>query len=177
MQNRHRRPRGACNLEGAVDHRRYEPRYAAAEFGRRAERVREDALQLGDRVAVAVHAQGTSALEGNEPAQLVEPEDVVGVAVGIDHRVDARQLLRQRLAAQVRSGVDEHLGAVIVCHHDRGAEAPVFRGRRLAHAAGAADHRDALRGAGAKERDAHAQGLTMRLEPFRVASTYFMRSS
>ena len=128
-------------------------------------------------MAIAVDGERPAAPQGDEAPQLVQAEDVVRVTVGVDDRVDARQPLRKRLAPQVGRRVHQHLRPIVVGHDDGGAESLVFGRRRLADGAGAPDHRDALRSAGAEERDAHAQGVTMREGPFFEASIYFARSS
>ncbi len=52
-----------------------------------------------------------SALAKNSEAerpQIVQPEDVVSVSVGVENGVDARQLVSQCLFAKVRAGVNQH---------------------------------------------------------------------
>ena len=59
---------------------------------------------------------------GVEAAQVVEAEDVVGVGVGDEDRVEATEFRPQGLVAQVGGGVDENLAALGL----RGVEGDVF---------------------------------------------------
>ena len=56
------------------------------------------------RVAVARHR---AALQRVEPPHVVDAEDVIGVAVREEDRVDAADVVAQRLRAQVGPGVDQ----------------------------------------------------------------------
>ena len=119
-----------------------------------AEGVLEDALDdvggfvvgVDGEIAVGVKAEGT---------EIVEAEDVVGVAVGVEHGVDAADALAQGLGVEVRAGVDED-GVLVVGEADGRAGAPVARisvGRdgRGADRAVAAERGHAHRGAGAQK--------------------------
>ena len=173
----HGNPGRTGDVEGTIHHGRHQSRNATPEFGWRTERVPEDAPEFVDRVAIAVDGERPAAPQGDEAPQLVEAEDVVRMTVGVDDRVDARQPLRQRLAAQVWRRVHQHLRPIVVGDDDGGTESLVFGRRRLADGTAAANHRNSLRRARAEKRDAHAQGVTMREGPFFEASTYFIRNS
>ena len=99
----------------------------------RLEGIREDAPQVGQRPLVAVE-RDRPLLQRVEAPQLVEAEDVVGVAVRVEHRVDAGQLEAQGLGPQVRGGVDQDRGAAGQADEDRrpraGCRADRSTGRR-----------------------------------------------
>ena len=71
------------------------------------------------------------------------PEDVIGVAVREEDRVDAADAVAQRLGAQVGTGVDEHAGAGRL-DEDRRPQPRVARVGGAARGAVAADHRHAV---------------------------------
>ena len=96
-----------------------------------------------------------------EAPDIVDAEDVVGVAVGEDDRVDASNAVGQRLLAQIGSGIHQHRRAIVELHEDRRPQAAVARVGRLARAAVAADHRHAARRSGSEKSD--RQGSMIRL--------------
>ena len=71
-------------------------------------------------------------------AQIVDAVEVVGVRVGVEHAVDARQLLAQGLAAKIGAGVDLPALAADI-EPGAATAAAVFRVGAGAHGAGAAD--------------------------------------
>ena len=70
-------------------------------------------------------------LQRVEAADLVEPEDVIGVAVREEDGVDAADAERQRLRAQVGSGIDQQRVPVVGLDEDRRAPAPIARIGRI----------------------------------------------
>ena len=74
---------------------------------------------------VGVDGQIVLAAEA-ERAQVVEAQDVVGVAVGVEDGVDAPDFFAQGLRVEVRAGVDED-GVAVVVDADGGACAAVVR--------------------------------------------------
>ncbi len=96
-------------------------------------------------------------LQKVERAQIVEAQDVVGVAVSKQHRVDAREARAQGLLAEIGPRVDDHAMAV-PAQRDRGPQSPVARVVRVAHRARAADRRDAHTRARAQHRDGQPLG-------------------
>ena len=108
-------------------------------------------------------ARHRALLQRIEPADFVEAEDVIGVAVREDHRVHAPKTEPQRLRAQVRPRVHQDGLPVVGFDVDGRAGARVARIWRRAGRAVAADHRHAVRRAGAQEGDLH--GWMMRVSP------------
>ena len=111
------------------------------------------------RMSASVRASPKQAI-GGAAAQLIAPdfveaEDVVGVAVREEDRVHAADVVRQRLRAQVGPGVDQQLPAIVGRRSARTGAAAVARIGGPADGAVAADHRHAVRRAGAEKRDLH----------------------
>ena len=129
--------------ERAGDGERAQARHAAAARGALAEDVAEGPAKIGEGGRVAETGDGL-ALQHVEPPHLVEAEDVVGVAVREQDRVDAGEPEAQRLRAQVGRRVHEHLEPVVELDEDRRAPAPVARVVGPARGALAADHRHAV---------------------------------
>jgi hypothetical protein len=86
---------------------------------------------------------------------------VIGVAVREEDRIDAIDLVRERLRAQIRARVDEQPKVIVGLDENRRTHSPVARIVRLARGTVAADHRHAARGASAEESD--LQGSMIRL--------------
>jgi hypothetical protein len=109
---------------------------------------------------------------------------MVGVGVCEENRVDAADVVRERLLPQIGGRVDENgadiarvgrFGTVVGrFDQDRGPGAAIPRIGRAAHGAVAADGWYALRCTAAKDRD--SQGVMMRFPP-PLASTNRSRSS
>ncbi len=95
-----------------------------------------------------------AALDPVEAPDIVQPEDVIGVAVREEDRIDALDAGGERLLPEVRRSVDEDRGVTGHIEVDRRAQTRVSRIGRAAHVAGAADHGHAGRGPGTEERDA-----------------------
>ncbi len=150
VPQRHRDDAAAGDLEGRIDHVEIDLGQAAA--GRRLgiEDVRKCPADLVDRLSISV-ARDAAVLDGVEPPHVVETEDMVCVAVCEEHRVHTRQVVPQRLRAQVRRGVDQDARTVRQRHVDRRPRALIVRIGGRAHGARAADHRHAVAGAGAQE--------------------------
>ncbi len=83
------------------------------------EDVLEDALDGGHGLRRGVDRNG-ALLPEIERAHVVQAHDVVGVGVGEEHRIQMVDARAQRLSAEIRRGVDEHV-APLVAHQDRGA--------------------------------------------------------
>ena len=97
-----------------------------------------------------------------EAPHLVEAEDVIGVAVREEDRVDARDAVRQRLLRADRwpcrpAPMRTPPSGRVDLEEDRRAGAAIARIGRPADGAVAADHRHAVRRAGAEKRDPKAQ--------------------
>ncbi len=119
-----------------------------------AEGVVEDALDGVCGLVVGVDGKAVRDLEA-EGAKVVEAEDVVGVAVGVEDGVDVADVLADGLGVEVRAGVDED-DVVVVGEAERGAGAAIarvsiWRNGRGADGAVAAQRRDTHGGAGAEE--------------------------
>ena len=87
-----------------------------------------------------------------ETADLVEPEDVIRVAVREDDCVHAGEAVRERLLPEIRRGVHQDRRVSRYVDVDRRAQPLVARIGRLAHGARAADARYARRGARTEKR-------------------------
>src|SRR5581483_4642992 len=86
-----------------------------------------------------------------EGTNVVQPQNVIGVRVRVEDRVQAVQPGAQHLLAKIGRGVHHHITALIL-EQDRRAQALVARIGRRAHLAGASDGRDAGTGARAEHR-------------------------
>ncbi len=86
---------------------RAQPRHVLVAVLGALERVVEDAPQVGAACARRRRAESPSRWSVLKRRSLVEAEDVIGVAVREQHRVDARDVERQRLRAEVGRRVDE----------------------------------------------------------------------
>ena len=73
-----------------------------------------------------------------------------------EHRIDVGDAVRQRLLAEIGGRIDENLRPVRDVDVDRGTQPPVADVGRPARRAVAADHRHAVRRAGAEKGDLHA---------------------
>ena len=102
-----------------------------------AEGVLEDALDALCGCVVGVDGQIALCVKAERP-QIVESHDVVGVAVGVEHGVDAADVFAQGLRMKVRAGVDQDRVA-FVGEPDRRSGAPVARVGRSADRAVAAE--------------------------------------
>ena len=108
----------------------------------------------GGRVHVA--GRCAAALAQEEGAQVVDAVRLVGVVVGVEHRVDALHARGRRLQPQVRRGVDQHRGLSArspairrTSREQRRAAVP--RLGRIAGAPVAVGARHAARGAAAQD--------------------------
>ena len=82
------------------------------------------------RAVVSLANSGILSAAGNtrkaERPDIVEPENVVSVAVSVEHGVDLPDALADGLLAEIRRGVDEY-GVSVPLHHDRRSRAAVVR--------------------------------------------------
>ena len=99
-----------------------------------------------------------AAASGREDADVVDAVDMVGVEVGVPHRVHVPCACGKELKAQLRGGVDQQ-PAFAEVEEGAVAGAAVAGVVRRARRAVAADHGDAVRRAGAQEGQPHG-GLT-----------------
>ena len=81
-----------------------------------AEGVLEDALDDFCSGVVGVERKAVGLAEG-ERAEVVHAEDVVGVAVGVEHCIYAADAFAQGLGVEVRPSIDED-GSVVVSETD-----------------------------------------------------------
>ena len=120
-----------------------------------------------------------------EAAHLVEAEDVVGVTVGEQDRVDAPHVVRERLHAQVGRRIDQDVTnrcaksrssriGLRALDQDRGPAASIAGVGGATGVAVAPNHRHTVRGAGAEHRDLEPQWI--RARP-RSELSHFCRSS
>ena len=99
--------------------------------------------QVAQRASVGVTGDG-GLLQDVEPADFVEPHDVIRVAVGIDDGVHAFHVVGQRLRAQIRRRVDEKRRTVPYFNEHRRTKPAVARIGGPAGAAFAPDHGHAV---------------------------------
>ena len=123
-----------------------------AEGGAGIENVREGALQGVECFLRGVDRERSLLLE-IEGADVVEAEDVIGVAVGEENGVETLEAGAEGLVAEVGRGVDDHVAAG-VRKKDGGAGAFVARIGGAADGAFAADGGHAHGGAGAEDGEA-----------------------
>jgi hypothetical protein len=143
-------------------------RDATARRGPDVEDIREGPLQVRDRRCVR-KCRNDLTLDHVVSADLVQSEHMIGVAMRKQDGVYAAYVVCQRLGAQIGGRIhqdradgagDRRLAISFMPRQfdeDRGTTAPVFRVGGAAHAAVAADHRHAMRRAGAEEGDLKAQ--------------------
>ena len=131
--HRQRSERRAEQVHRPIDRPQLDLRQAAI-LVIRVEDVAENAAQSLRRGVAGVQRNLSAAGDARkaERPHVVEPENVVGVAVGVKHRVDLANALADGLLAKVGRGVDEH-GVPVPLHHDRGPRAAVMRIGRRAH--------------------------------------------
>jgi hypothetical protein len=147
--------RDVAALERAVDDDRVGPDVAAVVVFR-GEGPAEHAAEFFHAIGGGVEWQRLLAVPA-EGAQVIEADDVVEVAVGVEHGVDRAEVFAQGLFAQVGTGIDEQ-GGLRGAHHGRGAGACIARVVRAADRAIAADHGHPDRGAGAEEEKLESAG-------------------
>ena len=107
MLGGNRFPGRAQQLERPFDHVRDDPRNRA-QHRLAVKDVRESPPQNGQSLLIGVDRQSRFLAEV-EGANVVESQDVVGVAVGIDDGVQAFQAVAQSLKAEVGGSVDDHV--------------------------------------------------------------------
>ncbi len=182
VHHRHRHDPFAEQLERLLDGDQVETRLAAPLLAL-LEHVGEDLAQARDGGRRAV-ARDRRALPEVVDAQVVEPEDVVGVRVGEKNGVDAADVVGERLDAEIGGRVDQHRSdrrskgrerRVVQLDQDRGPGPAIARIAGPAHLTVAPDRRHAVRRTAAEHGHFH-QGSTIRLA-VPVASTKRMRSS
>jgi hypothetical protein len=157
VPQRHRHDADAAQREGRRDLVRVELRHTAARFPFAIEDVVEGAAERVPGVPARVARDG-AALQVVVAPHFVEAEHVVGVAVREEDRVDAVDAMRQRLLPEVRRRIDQDPGVAGHVDEDRRTEPLVPRIGGQADGTAAADHGNAMRGAGAEKRDASRNG-------------------
>jgi hypothetical protein len=178
-----------------LDGKQPQVRNAAAYFRRRVEDIREHPLEIAQGFAIAVATYRRS-LENVVPAHLVEPENMIGMTVREQDRVDATDVVCERLSPKIGGSVDEHVAdgggnwrprtrpfAFLQVDQNRRTRAMVPRVGRMADRTIASYSRNAVRRAGPEKRYAHVRGLprdsqgSMMILPVPVASMNRIRSS
>jgi len=92
-----------------------------------------------------------------ERANVIEPENVVGMTVRQQYSVEAFQSDPQGLLTEVRRSVNQHVPAAAGDQH-RGTQPLIARIVRLAHAARASERGDAHGSTRSKDRDFYRSG-------------------
>jgi hypothetical protein len=119
------------------------------------EDVVEGAPQPVERLGGAVDRQGVAAAHREDP-QVVDAVDVVGVLVGVEHRVHLPDAGREELEPQLGRSIEQD-GAAVGLEEGAGAGAPVPRIVGAADRAVAPDLGHTERGAGAEKGEPHRQ--------------------
>ena len=135
---------------GAVQHVGFQLRHGGLLF-LTVEHVAERAMNGGHRSLRRVDGDGRALVEVERP-YVIQAHDVVGMLVREQDRVEALEARSQRLRAEVRGGVDQHVMAA-VAHQDGGAQALIARIGGCTHIAMAADSWHTRTGAGAEHGD------------------------
>ncbi len=171
VEHRHRDELVSTQAERAGDERQVHLRHPTARERRLLEDIGEGPPQIARGVAVRIARHGFP-LEAVVAAHFVEAEDVIGVAVREQNRVEAPDVVRERLGTQVARGVHQHVprramvggrarrqrvGAGMQVDQNGWTASAVARIGRLAHVAVAADHRHAVRRAAAEHGNSKAQ--------------------
>lgn len=131
-----------------------------------AECVLEDALDDGSGFVVGVERDAFRTVEA-ERAKIVHAEDVIGVGMSVENRVDGVDVLADGLVMEVRAGVDED-GVLVVVDGDAGASAAIGRvglPSISADGAGAAERGNSHAGARA-EKSKRSMHKAMKQIPF-----------
>ena len=81
--------------------------------GRRLEAIAEACFSRVKRRRVGIDVDQLALLQP-VAAQIVDAVDVVGMRMRVDHRVDALDVRRQHLLAEIRAGVDDDAGDAAV---------------------------------------------------------------
>lgn len=111
------------------------------------EGVVEDAFDGTCRLIVGIEWQTLSYLKAERP-QIVEAEDVIGVAVGVKNSVYVSDILADGLCMEVRAGIDQD-NVTVIGKAQRGT------GTAVAGIPGRRDRRGAYRTVAPERRDAH----------------------
>src|SRR5262249_30942788 len=111
--------------------------------------VAKNTLQRLGRTVVGVKRNFLRAAKAQR-AHIIEPQDVIGVGVGVDDGVDVSDVLANGLLAKVGRGIDED-ALPLVLHHDRRPGAPVTRVRGVTHGTSAANGRHTHGGAATQD--------------------------
>ena len=107
-------------------------------------RSRSAAANSAERMRIGTHRNG-SIDDPVEDPNVVQTQDVIGVGVREQHRVDRGDGMVDQLQAHVRRGIDQEAPTVIALHDDAGSGPSIPPLRRVAGAPvatsiGAADH-------------------------------------
>jgi hypothetical protein len=140
------------DAERSSDREQLELRDPAAFRRRRIKGVREHRAYFAEGVRIS-EAGNRLPLQRVESPHLVEAEDVIGMPVREQQRIDAAHIEPERLGPEIRSGIDEQVQPVIRFHQDGGAQPVITRVGRPADGAIAPDHRHAVRRACTQEGD------------------------
>jgi hypothetical protein len=90
--------------------------------------VAEHPLKMGDRFGTAVDIH--SAAHRAVPPQVIQPDNVIGVRMGVEHRVERHQPRTQGLDTKIRGGIHQNLLLINREQHARSQPAVVRIGRR-----------------------------------------------
>ena len=112
MPNRHRDDGGAAEREWPGERPEIELRQSASLLRRRVEDVCEHPSHLRQRPFCSVD-RDRRLLSEVVDADVVEAQDVIGMRVRQDDRVDARDAEAQRLCPQVGRGVEQDRAAIV----------------------------------------------------------------
>jgi hypothetical protein len=125
------------------------------------ENVRKPSRETIERFASPVDGKRSTAAHG-DGAQIVDPVRVVGVIVGVKHRIDPVHVGRDELHAQLRRRIDEEPRPIVRLDERAYARAPVARIGRAAHLAVTPELRHPKAGAGAEKGELHTTSTFIR---------------
>ena len=147
VQQRYRQHRDAGSAEGGLVDQADLQAGEAAGIIVLAEHIGEDPPDILHGLGHAVDRDAGFIQQG-EAAQVVHPQDVIDMVVGVEHRIEPAHPGAEHLLAVVQGGVDEDL-RLSDPHQHRRAQTLVFGILRAAYPAVAAGHRHPHRSAAA----------------------------
>ena len=142
MRKLHRDDGRLSQIKRPSDHDRLRA-HVVPDFPAVLEGILENSCEIFQRPLRAIDGHAF-VLDFTKPPEVVKPEDMVAVRVGIDHGVELYDPLAQALGAEIRRRIHAENG-LRRPEENRGPQTFVAWVRRLADPATAADHGDPMR--------------------------------